>query len=42
MENRFKVADLNNDKQVMEKISLLEKELTQKTGKKIVLIAYDS
>ena len=42
MENRFKVADLNNDKQVMEKITLLEKELTQKTGKKIVLIAYDN
>ena len=42
MENRIKVADLNNDKQVMEMISSLERELTQKTGKKIVLIAYDS
>ncbi len=42
MENRFKVADLNNDKQIMEKIASLEQELTQKTGRKIVLIAYDS
>ncbi len=42
MENRFKVADLNNDKQAMEMISSFERELTQKTGKKIVLIAYDS
>lgn len=41
MENKFKVADLNNDKKVMEKITLLEQELTQKTGRKIVLIAYD-
>jgi hypothetical protein len=41
MENAFKVANLDNDKQVIEKITVLENELTVKTGKKIVLIAYD-
>lgn len=41
MENKFKVADLNNEKSVMERITLLEQELTRETGRKIVLIAYD-
>lgn len=41
MESSFKFADLNNDKKIMDMITVLEDELTKKTGKKIVLIAYD-
>ncbi len=41
MEEKYKVAELNNDKRAMEKISLLEQELSEKTGKKIVLVAFD-
>jgi hypothetical protein len=41
MDSSFKFADLNNDKHVMDMISVLEKELTEKTGKKIILVAFD-
>jgi hypothetical protein len=40
MDSKAKLADVANDKSALDKITLLEKELSEKTGKKIVLIAY--
>lgn len=40
MENSSRFADIKNDKNVMDKISALERELSEKTGKPIILVAY--
>jgi len=41
MESSFKFADFKNDKKVLDKITLMESELSEETGKKVILIAYD-
>ena len=41
MESSFKFADFENDKKLLDKITLMERELSVETGKKVVLIAYD-
>lgn len=40
MENSARYADLKNDKNIIDKIAVLEKELSEKIGKKIILVAY--
>ena len=39
LSNRF--ADFKNDKKILDKITLMEKELSEKSGKNVVLVAYD-
>jgi hypothetical protein len=41
MEMAFRFADLKNDKKIIDKITSMEKELSEEAGKKLILIAYD-
>lgn len=41
MESSFKFVDFKNDKKILDRISSMEKELSEETGKNIVLVAYD-
>ena len=39
MDQPYKYADLENDRKMLDKITVLEEELTRQTGRKVVLIA---
>lgn len=41
METSNRFADFKNDKTILDKITLMEKELSEKSGKNVVLVAYD-
>ena len=40
MEKSYKLADITNDKDIINKISRFEEELAKKMGHDVVLIAY--
>jgi hypothetical protein len=41
MDFTYKFADFKNDREIMNKIDQMERELSDETGKKVVLVAYD-
>lgn len=41
MEFTYKFADFKNDREIMNKIDRMERELSDETGKRVVLVAYD-
>ncbi len=42
MKTEFQHADIKNNKEILDMITNLEKELSKKLNSKIVLIAYDA